>query len=319
MADKLDLDLDFLDNKDDRKESKKEEPSLNTKSSPEDSATKLEARRNKSIGIVLIANSAISLIFLIMASSSGTDSSGARSILPAIIDAYLGVQLLRKKYNVLNWVYWRAILGGILWSILALADQSWYQLIGQAIFAAYFAYLIRGELSNRKIKIANFVLIPLVILFTYFSSTIPTGQDAAFINDTKALFTDFSVYNKQQQDLMATDAKNLSNSGITQLFQNIISISEQKQAKINALKTKIDEGLNTYKSDSDQKVLLIEKELVDAHNRQNNKIIELAKYGLSINFAYATQAQITEFKNINDEIIAIEKEIEDIGKKLQDT
>lgn len=133
--------------------------------SEQDLLLKLEHRRNKSIGIVLLVFSALTVAsFFITQETPGTSDSIGQSPLPTIIDIYLGIELLRQKTKQLNWVLWRAILGLILWGLLSISSQDWSGAIIQSFYCSYFIYLIKSKLTENSLKIANYVLLPLTII-----------------------------------------------------------------------------------------------------------------------------------------------------------
>lgn len=127
---------------------------------------KLEKKRNISIGILLIVFSLLGLLATIPSYFNTTSEVNklSESPLPYIIDLGLATQILRQESKYLNWIYWRAILGLLIWGFLAISQQKWGEVILQLIYSFYFIFLIKFKLSSSNLRIANFIILPLIIL-----------------------------------------------------------------------------------------------------------------------------------------------------------
>lgn len=135
----------------------------------------LNRRRKTWIGWVLVAVSVLGMIGVFFTAAEGgsgtTDSleSFGNNPLPYVIDLIFGIQLIRQKEDkYLNWVLVRVVLGFILWGIIAASSQEWGSVIVEAIYSAYFIYLIKFPLTERSLKIANFIILPLAIIGAFF-------------------------------------------------------------------------------------------------------------------------------------------------------
>lgn len=132
-------------------------------------------RRNKWIGWVLVTFSTLGImsILLVLSEGSATNSdtleSAGNNPLPYIVDFYFGIQLIRQKEEkYLNWVYIRIIIGLVVWGLIAISSEEWSTAIIQAIYSAYFIYLIKTPLTEKSLKIANYVILPIIVISLFF-------------------------------------------------------------------------------------------------------------------------------------------------------
>ncbi|MGI5826772.1 MAG: zinc-ribbon domain-containing protein [Patescibacteria group bacterium] len=141
----------------------------------QDTIVDLESKRNKWLGWVLLIFSILGFVVIGLTTAEGTEvaedsiSSFGNSPLPYIIDFYLGIQLIRQKSKYLNWVLTRAVIGLLLWGLIAIADQKWGEVVSQAVYCSYFVYLIKAPLAEKSLKISNYILLPLSIILSFFA------------------------------------------------------------------------------------------------------------------------------------------------------
>lgn len=133
----------------------------------------LKTKRNKWMGWVLVVFSILGIIGLIYTYSdesfSSTDTFG-NSPIPYIIDLWLGIELIRQKEQYIKWVFIRVILGLIIWGLVAMASGEWGTIFAQAIYSLYFIYLIKAPLTEKALKLANYIILPLIVLSLFIFS-----------------------------------------------------------------------------------------------------------------------------------------------------
>lgn len=287
------------------------------------SPEELNHKRNNSLGVILILSSVIGIGLAFWQYSLPEQSQGeSPNILPYLIDLYLGYQVAKKNNSekrqeeLHKWILVRAILGALIWGIIAFASQSWYQLAFQITFTLYFLLLITGKLNEVKIKFSNYILIPMVLLFLLMTIYVPTGDYGKYINDIRTGFDEFSALHQKQGELYSRDTSTLGGEEVKQIYKELIEVSDNKQVKIDVLKVKIDEGLEKYKGTADEKSLKVMKELIGFHDTQNKKIIELSNLILSVDFNNITDEQRTKSDLLTKEIIELDTKIEQKGKEL---
>ncbi len=283
--------------------------SLTPVPAPEAGNQVLERKRKIWIACVLILNSLIGLA--VFAYYGKDDPSGieSRSVVPWIIDIILAIQLFRQK-EVLQWIVVRAALGTLIWGGLLAYQQDWFGVVAQVLFGTYFIYYAKVKVSQKSFRIANFGILPLFVIILILSTFLSYQTNSAFINNVKQGFADFDVYNKQQQELFATDTSRMTNEEIHKVFSQLLDVSLSKGEKLNSLRIQIDKALEDYKSAEDQKIFKAMKDLLMAQQNQNNKVIEFAKFALTIDFDNATDQQLNTFDALYEEVLELEKEIE---------
>jgi len=75
----------------------------------------------------------------------------AADIIPIVIDLYLGINLLRGKRSARKWMLIRAVLGLLVWGIMAIFQQDYTSLIMQAGFCGAIIILLTGISTRNRI------------------------------------------------------------------------------------------------------------------------------------------------------------------------
>ena len=106
------------------------------------------------VGIIFfidLLNIVLSIIFSVIV---------ALDIVPAVIDLYLGINLLRGKRSARTWMLIRVVLGLLVWGILAIFQKDFGGLIMQAGFCGAILLLLTGISTRNRILggIALFVI-----------------------------------------------------------------------------------------------------------------------------------------------------------------
>lgn len=110
-------------------------------------------------GALLIANAIIVALEMVLMPSVSTSkdpfSSPGHSIVPALIDVFIGVSLLSKKKNVLPWAILRAALGLVIFVALRAMQGDVFLAVMQIAVSGALLLLLIGDASKPRIAVGG--------------------------------------------------------------------------------------------------------------------------------------------------------------------
>ena len=108
---------------------------------------------------------------------------------------------------------------------------------------------------------------------------------------------------------------NQEQSKIHGALQNLLSTTQALQPKIDELKNFTQQNATIF---SDEKeIATLYSKAIDDRDRYNKKLIELAKFGLKIDWNNPDEAQVNKWAELADELSITEKEVQTTQTELQ--
>jgi hypothetical protein len=129
-----------------------------------DEINPINVKRNRTMAIVLIGNAIVSVILAALVAQNGNNHYSTTSNMPYVVDLVIGVSLLAGSEKWLGFLKFRVIVGGIIFTLISLAGQHYAEALIQMLFGSYFLVLLIGDLTMSKYRLANFVLLPGIVV-----------------------------------------------------------------------------------------------------------------------------------------------------------
>ncbi|MEI6281087.1 MAG: hypothetical protein WCP17_03790 [bacterium] len=100
-------------------------------------------------------------------------------------------------------------------------------------------------------------------------------------------------------------------------LKNLLTATQALQPKIDEMKNFSQQSTALFTGEKDKQVADIYARAIDVRDRDNKKLTELATFGLTIDWENPTEAQITKWTQLADELGTIENEIKTTQAELQ--
>ena len=100
-------------------------------------------------------------------------------------------------------------------------------------------------------------------------------------------------------------------------LKEVVSATTANQPKIDELKKFIAESKTVFTGENDQKIAVLYARAIDVRDRDNRKLNELAKFGLTIDWNNPTEAEMTKWQELAEELSVIEKELQATQAEFQ--
>lgn len=184
--------------------------------------------------------------------------------------------------------------------------------------------------ENKKLKLIVGIIFLIIFLgwfVSYISSTLRTLKTKEVETSLASKLLDassgFQVKSDAQKNAMqdflnVVQSKDMSK--MNSALHNLLDASVALQPEIDNQKIFIEQNLNTFSKDSNnKKVLDAYSKAIDVRDRHNKKIIELANYGLNFWFDWnnPTKTQLEGWAKLSNELSIIEKEIQVTQSEFQ--
>lgn len=214
--------------------------------------------------------------------------------------------------------------------------------IEMALGLALFYFLIlwimklvrnRGKVErpeNKKTK--KIITIIFIILFLWVvvsvglsmskavSSLKISPEQTSFINTLLKKSNEFSGESDQvkvsTQSLLDVMG-NKDFSKIHEALKNLLSATQALQPKIDELKTFSQQGTDISSNQKQQAVFNLYLKAIDLRDQYNKKLIEMATFGLTVDWESPTEAQMAKWTQLAKELGVIESEIQSTQVELQ--
>lgn len=259
-----------------------------------------------------------------------------------------------KKYGYGELTVIFLLLGGVFnmfsdkWSFKSLPHSLGVFLIfltatiATALGLAFFYFLIlwimklvrnRGKverLENKKMKkiiTIIFIILLLGVMISVglsmsraISSSKVSPEQTSFVNELLGKFQEFSGESDGVKVAMRSFidvTQNKEYSKMHETLQNLLSATQTLQSKIDEIKTFSQQGVNLSKNEKDQAFFNLYLKTIDLRDQDNKKLIEMATFGLTIDWENPTEAQMAKWTQLAKELGVIETEIQSTQVELQ--
>jgi amino acid transporter len=191
----------------------------------------------------------------------------------------------------------------------------------------------RGKIErpeNKKVKlIVNiiFAIIGLMMIYSVFlmytakpSSTEIDSKQTSFISLMLEKNKEFSNENDKVKTATQSFLDVINNENWTKMHDtlgNLLNAAQALQPKIEEMKVFAQQSSNLFSGEKDKQASALYTKVIDVRDRYNKKVIELATFGLTIDWKNPTETQITKWTQLADELGTIENEVKNIQAELQ--
>lgn len=280
---------------------------------------KQEKRRKKTLAFVLLGNSFINLGLTIFIAWKGgeIDALSGANFAPSIVDFVIAMGLFAQK-DLVGLVFYRSLLGMLIWTGVLLGQRDWLSAIAQFSFSLYLLYHAKAKPSSKTFRIALGLLFSaIVFMVVSFAYNFNAGQKESLEFDNKLTAT-ARVLNenyKIESDLVYTDIKDYSNQEVQDLYTKINTQALKNLADLKQALAEVDEGLKKYPNSKSQENLLFLKSLYDAETSQNQAVLELSNFVLGLDLQNMTEQQKVQLEQEYDKVDKAYKNVHE--KSLQ--
>lgn len=191
----------------------------------------------------------------------------------------------------------------------------------------------RGKIErpeNMKTKrIVNIIFILLLLAFMVsiissmskaVSSSKVSPEQTSFINALLEKNKDWSNEIDGVKVAMQTLLDVMSNKEFSKMhgaLENLLTATKALQPKIDDMKIFYQQGASLSRNEKEQHIFDLSLKAIDLRDQDNKKLIEMATFGLTINWENPTESQIAKWTQLAKELGVIETEIQNTQTELQ--
>jgi len=183
--------------------------------------------------------------------------------------------------------------------------------------------------ENKKLKLIVGIIFLIIFLgwfVSYISSTLKTLKTREVETSLASKLLDassgFQVKSDAQKNAMQDFLNVVQSNDMSKMngsLRNLLDASVALQPEIDNQKIFIEQNLNTFSKDSNnKKVLDAYAKAIDVRDRHNKKIIELARYGTFwINWNEPDEKYLEGWTKLSNELAVIEQELQTTQSEFQ--
>ncbi|OGF66931.1 hypothetical protein A3I27_00465 [Candidatus Giovannonibacteria bacterium RIFCSPLOWO2_02_FULL_43_11b] len=310
-----------------QKEDEGQEPIKFAPDSPQDIES-LAKKRNWIIGFLLlleiIGSSATWILNDYAAGFAPVNISTIFDVLVNISLLYISIELFKGKRNVLNLLFYTAIVYALGAAFVYIWREHYYGGAVNVLFNLYIIYAIKAPLNRKNFRIAHLAFLPVFVIslfaVTYFDNgNIPELTkkemllEQQFLNDSNTLIGTYQLYLQRE----APDAREIQD--VKDAIEKRDKKSQEIIDNLRTLKSEYEKQISTVAQKETFERIKYLLEMMNIHQAQALKVKELMDYSEKVNFRNLSDKQKSDISNFKKEVDGYLTQLTDVQFKLDNS
>jgi hypothetical protein len=234
-----------------------------------------------------------------------------------VIFLYFIIQLFLGKRDILNIFLYIIVIHILGLGIISILRGHWYGAFLGLVAGGYFVYAIKAPLNRKNYRIANFLLLPILIILSSAAPYFDNGKIPDLVKNGDLLEQQFfdesnntsTVYNLFLQ-------KEIPRS---QEIRAVKAAIERRDAKLQEVLVNIDQLKGEYEKQIpnvfQKKTLAGYEYLIQTMNlnkAQGDKLMEFMQYAEKLDFSRLSEAELAKLSDFSDQVQEFNRKLTEV-------